>query len=99
MTDDAATFNGFRGVTAPAEDFHFVFSPVAVRVTSRSNSAGFSADNTVTDKSSVSFSASHNLLDYGHRRGVNGILSNQQRVSGGATYNRRTTKYYTWSVE
>src|SRR6266404_1729443 len=35
MTEDAAAFNAFRGVTPPPEDFRFVFNPVAIRLTTR----------------------------------------------------------------
>jgi hypothetical protein len=95
QTDDAATFNGIRGVTPASEDFRFAFNPVASHVVSRSNSSSASAAYSLNDKSSLVFSGSHALRRY---EGLGqGGLSNQQYMSGSASYNRRTSKSETWS--
>jgi hypothetical protein len=99
MTDDAVSFNGFRGVSPSGEVFRFVFSPVSARIKSRTNSASLAIDNTISDKSSLTYSVSHSLLDYLTDSPTTTTgLSNQQRINGGLTYSRRTTQKDTWSV-
>lgn len=97
VTDDASTFNAFRGVTPSPEDFRFIFNPVTARLTSRNNNTSFVTDYTLDDKSSISFTGSHSFLNYGNAQTLN-FLSDQQRLSGGMTYNRKTSPYETWSV-
>ncbi len=97
MSDDVSTFNGLRGSVPVPEDFHFVFNPVANRITTKSNSANLSADYLMTDKSTLSFSTSHLIRNY-DQPGINNSLSNQQAAFGAVQYRRKTSSRDSWSL-
>jgi len=96
-TADAATFNGLRGVSAPVQDFNFVFFPVAVRRVARTVNSTIAVDYTFDEKSSVSMSGSANVRNYGGGGQLGGSLLNHQGGSGTFTYRRRTGPRDTWS--
>lgn len=98
VTSDATTFNALRGVTPPAEDFRFLFDPVAVRRSSRSNGTSILAAYSLNDKSTLSIGGSHSLRDYGDTTGFGGTLTNQQTVSANITYTRRTAGRDAWTL-
>jgi hypothetical protein len=98
VTDDAATFNGLRANTPSLENFNFIFSPVAIRLNTRTNGVNVSIDRTLSDRASMTFTGSHNLLEYGTGQTVSGSLSNQQRIVGGVNYSRRTGPRDTWNA-
>jgi hypothetical protein len=98
LTDDAVSFNGFRGVSPSLDQFRFVFSPVSARIKGRTNTSSVVIDHTINDKSSVTYNVSHTMLDYLSGSTTTTGLSNQQRITGGLTYSRRTNLKDTWSL-
>lgn len=97
-SSDASAFNALRNVPS-LPTTGFVFSPVAGQVTSRSNSAGFSASDQYTDRSSLSFSLRHTFLNYGSANGsFDSALMNQQQIGGNLAYNYKTGPHETWTL-
>ena len=97
VTADTTSFNVFRGVTPPPEDFRFLFDPVAVRQSARTNSAGVSIAHSLNARSAISFNAAHSLRTYGGDDRFRGSLSDQQSASAGFSYSRQTTARDAWS--
>jgi hypothetical protein len=96
---DASAFNALRNVFSDPTTTIFVFSPVTSRITTRSNTASFSASDQYTDRSSLSFSLAHTLLDYGSGNGSSGLaLQNQQQIAGNLAYNHKTGQHETWTL-
>jgi len=95
---NASEFNALRNVPSlPATVF--VFSPVTFQITSRSNSASFSAIDQYTDRSSLSFSLRHNFLNYGSAdASLGSALLNQQAISGDIAYNYKAGQHETWTL-
>jgi hypothetical protein len=98
-TSDAASFNAIRGIAADPASL-LVFSPVASRTSSRVNTASLLTSYQMSDRSSLSFTLSHGLLDY--KTGANnlapGALQNQQRFSGDMAYTYHSSKDEAWTV-
>jgi len=97
-TSDTASFNGLRGTTPPSDQFRFLFDPVALGLSTRTNTAGISTDYTLNPKSTLSLSASHGLRNYGNSPVLNANLSDQQFVTGKIDYTQKTTARDAWSV-
>jgi len=96
---DAFAFNALRNVFSDPTTTIFVFSPVTSHITSRSNTASFSASDQYTDRSSLSFSLTHNILDYGSGNGSSGsALLNQQQIAGNIAYNYKSGLHETWTL-
>jgi hypothetical protein len=97
-SNNATAFNALRNVI-PDPTPIFVFSPVSSQIVSRSNSANVGASYQYTDHSSLSFSMTHNIVDYGSGDGsFGGALLNQQRIGGDISYNYKTGRQETWSL-
>jgi hypothetical protein len=96
-TSSVATFNAARGV--PTDDTQPVFFPEAFEISSRSNSAVFSANYQASDHSSLKFGMSDMIRKFD---GVNGTaataLTNQNRASGDVGYSYQSGKDETWSL-
>jgi hypothetical protein len=97
LTDDSGTFNAFRGVTPLPDDSPFVFEPTAFNISSRTNSARVNADYSLSDKSTVTVSATHNRRDY-ENVGIDRNLSDQQGASLTVGFRRRIGQRETWSA-
>jgi hypothetical protein len=103
---DASAFNALRNVPSlPATIF--VFSPVNSQITSRSNNASIAASDQYTDRSSLSFSLTHNILGYGSANGSSGLalndssglaLMNQQQIAADIGYHYRSGQHETWTL-
>ena len=98
QTADATTFNALSGVTPAPQNAPFLFYPVAVRLSARTNAVNIGGGYTLSERSSFSMSASHNLRNYGSDSSFRGSLSDQHSFSGNVTYARKTGPNETWSV-
>jgi hypothetical protein len=97
-TSDSASFNGLRGATPSPDQFRFLFDPVALRLSARSNTAAISTEYTLNPRSALSFSASHALRNYGSGEALYGALSDQQGITGTVNYRQKTTARDAWTV-
>jgi hypothetical protein len=96
---NAFAFNALRNVFSDPTTTIFEFSPVTSQITSRSNSASLTGSDQYTDRSSLSFSLSHHILDYGSANGSLGLaLLNQQGITGNIGYNHKTGPHETWTL-
>jgi hypothetical protein len=98
VTSDASTFNTLRGVTPPVENVRFLFDPVAVRQSSRTNRAGITASYLRNPQSNIAFSASHDLRNYDTNR-FTGALSDQQGFTGSIVYTHLPTSRESWNFQ
>ncbi len=98
MTSDAATFNALQGIAPVSQDFNYLVSTTAVSEVMRNGATSFLTDYTIDDKSTLSATVSYNFLNYANTGISSASLVNQQRVSGGMTYSRKTSTHETWSL-
>ena len=97
-SSDAASFNGLRGTSPSPDEFRFLFDPVALRVSTRTNNAAIVTEYTLDPRSILSFTASQSLRNYGSGASQIPSLSNVQFVTGGINYMRNTRARDGWSV-
>jgi hypothetical protein len=98
VTSDSSTFNTLRGVTPAVQDVRFLFDPVAVRQSSRTNRAGITAIYAPNPQSNVSLNASHDLRNYDSEF-FSGALSDQQAFNGSIVYTRFPSSRESWSFQ
>src|SRR6266481_2634802 len=97
-TSDAASFNGLRGTTPPLAEFRFLFDPVALRLSTRNNTAGINTEYSLNPRSSLSLNASHALRQYGDSAIRTLSLLDQQFITGTINYTQKTSARDAWSV-
>jgi hypothetical protein len=97
-SSDAASFNGLRGTSPSPDQFQFLFNPVALQVSTRSNTSGIVADHVLGPRSTLSFTGSDSLRNYGSEAGQNPNLSNQQIVTGGINYAQKISARDGWNA-
>jgi hypothetical protein len=97
-SSDASSFNGLRGTSLPPDEFRFFFNPAALQLSTYSNTAGIVAEYALDPLSTLSLTGSHNLRTYGSGASQTTSLLNQQFVTGGMNYTRKTSARDAWSV-
>ena len=97
-SSNAAAFNGLRGSSLPADQFRFLFDPVALQVSTHSNVAGIVAEYILDPRSILSMTAGDNLRTYGNGASQSTSFSNQQFITGGFNYTQKTTARDSWSA-
>lgn len=90
-SSDAASFNGLRGTSQPPDQFQFLFNPVALRVSTRTNTAGIVTEHALNPRATLSLTGSHSLLNYGSGASQSASLSDQQFVKGSINYTQKTS--------
>jgi hypothetical protein len=93
-SSDSASFNGLRGTSLPPDAFRFLFEPV--QILTYNNNAGIVADYALDPLSTLSLTGSDNLRFYGNGATKNTTLYNQQFVTGGLNYTRKTSARDAW---
>ena len=96
MTSDISTFHLLSGLTPIPDQFEFSFNPVIAK-SSRNNSASVGVNQVLSKTSSMTYGVSHSLVSYGDDPKLNGVLSDQQRISASVGYSRSSERN-TWSL-
>jgi hypothetical protein len=94
VSSDSASFNGLRATSLPPDAFRFLFEPVALET--YNNNAGIVADYALDPLSTLSLTGSHNMRIYGNGPSQNTSFYNQQFVTGGLNYIRKTSARDAW---
>jgi hypothetical protein len=97
-SSDSTSFNELRGTTLPPEQFGFLFNPVALKITTRTNNANIVTQYAFNPRSSLSVTGSHSLLNYASGAGQNAGLANQQFITGTIDYIQKITARDAWRV-
>ncbi|HEX4996908.1 MAG TPA: hypothetical protein VFY29_01700 [Terriglobia bacterium] len=98
LTKNASAFYALQAVI-PEGGSGLVFYPVALRLSTATNTAGADVSYTASEKSSWSFGGTHSLRNYGASAGgVHGTLSNQQTVQGHGSYSRQVSERSAWTI-
>jgi hypothetical protein len=93
--------NAFFAIRAviPEDGGPLVFFPIAVDISTATNSSAIDIDYVVNARSNFSVAVSHNLRKYGLVADtLRGTLSNQQSVVATANYERHTSERNAWTV-
>ncbi len=96
LSEDTNSFNTFRGVTPTLPNVNVLAVPAGLIQSARNNSVAMTLSHTLSARSSISFDANHSLRTTANNR-FPGILSDQQRASGGFTYSLQANARETWS--